>query len=79
MAQQYEVKPETGSLFKNKEKTKPTAPDLTGNCKVSGKEWRVAAWMNESKSGVKYYSLKFSEPQTDGGTSAPKQDDELPF
>tara|TARA_R100000742_G_C4267998_1_gene86283 strand:+ start:353 stop:589 length:237 start_codon:yes stop_codon:yes gene_type:complete len=78
MAQQFEVKDETGSLFKNKEKSKPTAPDLTGNCKIAGKEWRVAAWMNESKKGVKYYSLKFSEPMAGGETSAPKEDD-LPF
>ena len=76
MAQQYEIKDESGSLFKNEEKSKPNAPDLTGNCKIGGKEWRVAAWMNESKKGKKYYALKFSEPMEKGGAS--KQDD-LPF
>tara|TARA_X000001388_G_scaffold25996_1_gene18238 strand:+ start:2922 stop:3125 length:204 start_codon:yes stop_codon:yes gene_type:complete len=53
----------SGALFKNANKEKETQPDMSGEVNVEGKEFRIAAWSNESKKGVKYLSLKISEKQ----------------
>ena len=53
---------------------------------IDNKAKDVSAWLNESKNGVKYLSIKFSEPYKEA--EAPKQDmpqdlpnklDDLPF
>jgi|TARA_Y100000401_G_C8325351_1_gene227856 uncharacterized protein (DUF736 family) len=51
----------SGALFKNNNKEKETQPDMSGVVNVGGKEFRVAAWNNESKKGARYLSLKLSE------------------
>ena len=64
----YETKENTGALFNNATNKKTDKhPDYTGNCKVGGKLMTIGAWINESKSGNKYMSLKFSEfkPKTE--------------
>ena len=38
---------------------------------VDGQMKDMAMWLNESKSGVKYFSVKFSEPYQEA--EAPKQ------
>ena len=58
----YEVKENTGSLFKNEKKNSEKHPDYTGNCKVNGVMMAVAGWIHKSKSGKNYMALKFSEP-----------------
>ena len=58
---QYEQKDNSGALFKNEKKSSPNQPDYNGNCKVNGKEMRMAAWLKESN-GKKYMSFSFSEP-----------------
>ena len=81
----YEQKDNTGALFSNKEnKTTDKHPDYTGSVVVNGKEMRIASWLNKSKSGVSYMSLKFSEhqPKSDAGstfTSTATETAEIPF
>ena len=81
----YEQKDNTGALFSNKEKkTTEKHPDYTGSVKVNGKEMRIASWITESKSGMKYMSLKFSEnqPKSDAAstfTSTTTATAEIPF
>ena len=81
----YEQKDNTGALFSNKEnKTTDKHPDYTGSVVVNGKEMRIAAWINKSKSGVSYMSLKFSDhqPKSDAGstfTSTTTETAEIPF
>ena len=54
----------TGVLFRNETATPENKqPYMTGKCEVNGKEMQVAGWMQESKNGKKYLSLKFQEPQ----------------
>lgn len=50
-----------GALFKNKDKTKETQPDLTGNINIDGKDYQLSAWKNVSKeSGKTYLSLRIN-------------------
>ena len=57
----YETREGTGSLFPNDNKKEDKHPDYTGKTMLNGKLMQVAGWINESKSGKKYMSLKFSE------------------
>ena len=43
-------------LFKQDKGDNPNRPDYTGNVNVEGKEYRLAAWIRESKNGLKYLS-----------------------
>ena len=67
----YEHKENKGSIFTNEKKEKDTHPDYTGQANVNGTIYNVSAWINESKTGKKYFGLAFSIPK-------PK-DEELPF
>ena len=91
----YEQKDMSGSVFKNKKMDRDTSPNLTGSCKIDGKEYWVNAWTKTDKNGDKWLSLAFKEkqPRNDSsgrsevyhdGTPArsaqkPPFDDEVPF
>ena len=70
------------ALFKN-EKSQDNQPDYTGNITLEGgKEMRLAAWIRESKSGLKYLSGVMSEPQVKPNTnnaSVEGADADVPF
>lgn len=58
-----------GVLFRDANKEEGSKkPDFTGKIDVGGKEYRLAAWTNVSKSGQKFLSLSVSEfkPKTEG-------------
>ena len=46
-----------GVLFKNDRKEKETQPDYTGTLNVNSREFRISAWVRESKAGAKFMSL----------------------
>lgn len=56
----YEMNDNSGSLFKNKNKTKDSQPDYTGTAKIQSQNVRVAGWKKESLSGITYLSLAFT-------------------
>ena len=60
MAQQYEQRDNSGSLFKNDRKENENQPGYTGKCMVNGKPMQVSAWVKEGKNG-KFFSLSFQE------------------
>jgi hypothetical protein len=78
-----------GVLFRNKDKVKDTQPDFKGNVTVEGVEYWLSAWVQESKKGVKYFSLSLQNKQEvhDRGVEQAKQaagpgdftDDSIPF
>ena len=80
----YETKENTGSLFQNGNKKEDKHPDYTGKAMVGGKLMQIAGWINESKSGKRYMSLKFSDfqPKTDETreyTTTASDNVEVPF
>ena len=79
MAEQYD-NTNSFALFKN-DKTKDNQPDYTGNVTLEGgKEMRMACWIRESKSGLKFLSGRLSEPQDNSGTNnASVEGADVPF
>ena len=61
----------SGVLFKNDRKDKPTAPDYKGNVTVDGKPYWLSAWVKEGKTG-KFMGLALS-PKDEANTSSPKK------
>lgn len=76
----YEMKDNSGSLFREQDKKSEKSPDYTGKVKIDGKELRIAGWIKQSKSGDSYLSLAISEPR-DGGNAnrKPAADHDIPF
>jgi len=65
----YEQKDMSGSVFKNKKMDRDTSPNLSGSCKIDGKEYWVNAWTKTDKNGDKWLSLAFKEKQPRQDTS----------
>ncbi len=55
----FEIKPETGTLFNNDRKSSPTHADMNGECLIDGKTYYMNAWRNKTKRGTEYLSVKF--------------------
>jgi len=88
----YENKPDSGAVFKN-EKQDEKDRDYAGDALIGGVHYWVSCYINTSKAGKKYLSLRF-KPK-DGGpqrkstyskddttarqTAAQEMDDEIPF
>lgn len=63
MSEQNQNKDNSGTLFKNSNKTSDKHPDYTGTINVNGKEFRLAAWENESKDKkTKFLKISVSDP-----------------
>ena len=63
MAEEYSNE-NSFALFKNDKGENQARPDYTGNVTLpDGTEMRMAAWIKESKSGLKFLSGRLSEPQ----------------
>lgn len=65
----YELKPNTGSLFKAKERATDRHPEYTGSINIDGREYWLAGWVKEGQS-QKYFSLAV-KPKDE--KQAPKQ------
>tara|TARA_R110000772_G_scaffold48391_2_gene110488 strand:+ start:2140 stop:2385 length:246 start_codon:yes stop_codon:yes gene_type:complete len=80
-----EQKDNTGAIFKNDFKKSEQQPDYKGKAMINGEMKEIAMWLNESKAGKKYFSVKFSLPYQaeveQGGYEKPKQEplSDLPF
>lgn len=84
----YELKDNSGSLFKNDEKESKKHPDYKGQAKIEGIEYWLSAWVKESKSGKKFLSLSIQpkderkpnpKPSNDEPKDDEPKDDDLPF
>ena len=64
MSEQNQNKENSGTLFKNSNKTSEKHPDYTGTVNVNGKEFRLAAWENESKDKkTKFLKISVTDPE----------------
>ena len=73
MTQQFD-NTNRGVLFKDEEPKHEKSPGYTGTLNVGGVEYRLAAWVKESKAGKKFFSLavtpkeeKKAEPKKSAG------------
>lgn len=57
----FKQKENTASLFKNEKKTEEKQPDYKGKANIGGVEYFISGWINETKNGSNYLSLKFGE------------------
>lgn len=55
----YEIKENSGSLFKNDRKEKEGRPDYKGSANIAGLEYWVSAWINKTKEGKSYMAFKY--------------------
>lgn len=75
----------SGALFRNDRKETDKQPDYTGEAKIEGVEYRLSAWLNESKNGKKYMGLKMTPKDDMPGQQAPSPEpaqdleSDLPF
>jgi hypothetical protein len=84
----YELRDNSGSLFKNDKREKDTHPHATGTAMIDGVEYWVSAWTKEGAKG-KFQSLAFKpkearqekQPAQSGGARGFHADleDEIPF
>jgi len=84
----YEQKDNTGAMFVNDKKESETHPDRKGSALIGGVDYWVSGWVNTSKTGTKYMSLKFSakdeqQQATPQAKAAPAPtaefDEDIPF
>lgn len=74
-----------GALFRVKEKKNERGPDYEGNLDVEGVAYRVAGWIKESKTGMKFMSLSIKvkeeiQPAPTRTTDrAAEEDSDIPF
>lgn len=84
----YETKPNTGSLFSNKDKPgrSENGPDYSGSALIEGVEMFMDAWIKTSQDGKKWMSFSFKPKQKqraplprEATMSPTGQDDDIPF
>lgn len=71
----------SGVLFKNDKKGNEKAPDYKGKINVNGKDYDLAGWLREGKTG-NFLSVKISEPYKKEETAIIKESKtsgDLPF
>lgn len=60
MSQKYD---NSGIVFKNDKKEKPSHPDRTGSCTIDGKDYWISGWMKEGEKGP-FLTLAFKPKET---------------
>lgn len=59
----FEIKNNTGSIFKNDKKEKDTQPDMTGQALINGVPHWVSAWKRTSQGGVDYIAFEVTKKE----------------
>jgi hypothetical protein len=82
----YEIRPNSGSAFKNKRRRTETDAAYTGECLIDGKEFWINCRPKKDKNGDTWLSFWFNEKkprvQEEQPYEAPAQDiddDSIPF
>jgi len=56
-----EQKNNSGTIFRNAKKETAQAPDYSGTATIGEKKYRIAGWINKSKTGANYLRVLFTE------------------
>ena len=56
----YEVKVNTGNLFKNDNPKNENSPPYTGKVNIGGAMYYQSAWVAKTKDGKSYFNQKFT-------------------
>jgi len=85
MSEKFQMKENSGSLFKNDKKEDEKHPDYKGTVLIGGVEYWQSAWVKDGKNG-KFFSQSFTpkeasvKPQIKPQAKLqPSQSDDLPF
>jgi len=70
----YELRDNSGSLFKNDKKEKTSQPNARGRAKIGGIEYFVDCWVKEDKNGNRFQSLAFKPIEAKQDRSARRDD-----
>lgn len=73
----YEIRDNSGTLFKNEKKEKDTHPNMNGSCMIEGVEFWISAWTKDGAKG-RFQSLAFKRKDQQGGKPA-NEDSDIPF
>ena len=69
-----------GVLFNERDKkSKDSDRDYSGQGNVEGREFWISAWINTSKKGAKYLSLRFKPKEVESQPAQIDIGDEVPF
>lgn len=85
-----EVYDNSGAVFVNDRKDKPSHPDRSGQATIDGREYWVSGWLKKDRNGNPFLSLAFKpkgeKPQPTTGKMQPRgsmkdqlDDDAVPF
>ena len=76
----YQPKDNSGSLFKNENKTNERGPDYSGTCMIDGVEYFMDSWLKTAETGRKWMSFAFKPKQKQQASpkAAPKNLRDMP-
>lgn len=81
----YELRNNSGSLFKNDRRTKDSHPEYSGTIMVDGQEYWISGWVKDGGKG-KFFSLSVKPKEARQERHAPVQNpasddfsDDIPF
>jgi len=83
----YEIRDNSGSLFKNDKREADNHPNAQGKAMIGGVMYFVSAWTKRDKNGNPWQSLAFkpvgneprSEQQPKAGKTVADMDSDIPF
>ena len=86
----YELRDNSGSMFKNDRKEKETHPDYKGTALINGVEMWMSSWLKTGANGTKFMSFSFQPKEQQQARNpmpappalkqpAPDFDDDMPF
>ena len=78
----YEVRDQSGTMFRNKRKERDSHPDWSGDGMVNGQLVWLNAWEKKDKNGNLFYSFSFKNKQARDNGPPPAHgpaDHDIPF
>ena len=70
----YQMKENSGTLFKNRNKNKDSHPDFNGTVNVEGNEFYISGWTKVNQDGTKRISLSL-KPKEQASVKPTDDDD----